>query len=181
MMQPTKQVLALVPLIIACAILFLLWRGLHIDPSKVPSPLINKPVPSFSLNSLDADEKITEKIFQGKVTLFNVWATWCYACAVEHDFLVQLSANTNLQIIGLDYKDAPSKATKWLAQYGNPYKLILLDPDGNAAIDWGVYGTPETFIIDKHGVIRYKQIGPINANVWNSTLAPIIKQLESEQ
>ena len=181
-MNILKQPRFILPLIIFALIVMLLWRGLELNPTEVPSPLINKPSPTFQSPELfKATQIITNADFIGQVTLFNVWATWCYACALEHDFLMQLAKDHSVNIYGLNYKNDPVLARKWLAEYGNPYKIVAVDQSGSVAIDWGVYGTPETFIIDKKGVIRYKHIGPITADVWAGTLQPIVQKLEIEK
>lgn len=169
----------ILPLILFIGIVIVLWRGLQLHPNQVPSPLINKPAPAFSLTTLaDQHRVITHKNLLGHVTLINVWATWCYACSEEHAFLLQLANNKHFVLIGLDYKDDPKAAKKWLQQQGNPYQEVMLDTDGASAIDWGVYGTPETFIIDQKGIIRYKHIGPITPDAWEHDLYPLIQTLE---
>ena len=172
---------SLLPLIIFSAILILLWRGLSLHPNQVPSPLIDKPAPNFSLPDLfDAKKIMTNKDLLGHVTLVNVWATWCESCAEEHNMLLQLAQNEHVLFFGLNYKDDVTAAKNWLKQYGNPYQRVAVDQDGSAAIDWGVYGTPETFVLDKKGMIRYKQIGPIDNESWEKNLKPLIKKLENE-
>lgn len=180
-MNSLRQVRFILPFIIFATILALLWRGLHLHPNQIPSPLIDKPAPSFALPSLWDDKKIiSNKDLIGRVVLVNVWATWCEACAEEHSVLLQLAKEKNIFFVGLNYKDDALAAKKWLKQYGNPYQMVGVDRDGLAAIDWGVYGTPETFVLDKKGIIRYKQIGPIDAESWEKTLKPLVKTLESE-
>jgi cytochrome c biogenesis protein CcmG/thiol:disulfide interchange protein DsbE len=171
----------LIPLFLFIGIALILWRGLSQHPSQVPSPLINKPAPTFHLPSL-FNEKITTSLddFKGSVRLLNVWASWCYACAEEHDFLLELSHNHDFILYGFNYKDTRNAATTWLEQHGNPYQTVAMDASGEAAIDWGVYGAPETFVIDKKGIIRYKQIGPITADVWEHELKPLIDTLREE-
>lgn len=172
----------LLPFIIFTAIVILLWRGLALHPNQVPSPLINKPAPTFNLPTLDnLGQTTNEKDFIGHVTLVNVWATWCFACAEEHNFLLQLAKNPGIQLYGLNYKDNNASAKKWLLEHGNPYKIIAVDNNGNAGIDWGVYGTPETFIVDAHGIIRYKQIGPITPDAWEKVMLPIVEKLRGEK
>lgn len=169
------------PLFFFVLIIILLWRGLSLHPSQVPSPLINKPAPTFQLPELfNAKQTISDKNFLGHVTLLNVWATWCYECAAEHDFLVQLAHDDHVIFYGLNYKDDATKAQDFLKKYGNPYQRIAIDQAGVVAIDWGVYGAPETFIIDKKGIIRYKEIGPLTQDVWDRDLKPLIKKLENE-
>lgn len=180
-MNLLKQTRFALPLLIFFLIFILLWRGLTLRPSEVPSPLINKPVPVFELPTLFSANKYTSnKDLIGHVTLLNVWATWCYACAEEHEALLELAKTEHLFFYGLNYKDDRDAAKKWLKQNGNPYTIIAFDQHGQAAIDWGVYGTPETFVIDKKGIIRYKQIGPITSDTWKQTLLPLIQQLKSE-
>lgn len=167
--------------IIFISIVILLWRGLSLHPAEVPSPLINQAAPVFTLPTLfDEKKNLTNKNFLGQVSLFNVWASWCGACEEEHGFLMQISQKYHVALYGLNYKDDPKKAKLWLKQNGNPYQLIGSDSKGMVAIDWGVYGTPETFVIDKHGIIRYKQIGPITEDDWKNNLWPLIKRLSHE-
>ena len=169
------------PLIIFVCILILLWRGLNLHPNKIPSPLIDKPAPSFSLPTLWNEKKFTtQKDFLGHVTFVNVWATWCSACLAEHAGLMQLAELEHVYFFGLNYKDDTTAAKKWLKEKGNPYKIVAVDADGRAALDWGVYGTPETFVVDKKGIIRYKQIGPIDAESWEKTLRPLLEKLRNE-
>ncbi len=169
------------PFIIFAFIFILLLRGLSLHPNVISSPLIGKPAPSFQLPSLSNAKKIvTNKDFLGHVTLFNVWATWCYACAEEHSFILQLAKNQQVNFYGLNYKDNRLAAKKWLQNNGNPYHVVAVDESGKTAIDWGVYGAPETFVLDKKGIIRYKQIGPIDAEVWGKNLGPLINKLNQE-
>ncbi len=176
-----KQLRLLIPLFIFFIIVIVLWRGLTLHPAEIPSPLINKPAPEFQLPTLLGTKKImTEKDFLGQVTLLNVWATWCEACAEEHALLLHLAKDEQVNFYGLNYKDDVDAAKKWLADYGNPYKIIAVDQDGKTAIEWGVYGTPETFVIDKHGIIRYKQIGSITVENWARDLKPMVEKLQQE-
>jgi len=180
-MNVLKQTRFILPLIIFILIFALLWRGLNLHPNQIPSPLIGKPAPTFSLPTLfDAKKVTTNKDFFGHVTLMNVWATWCVACAEEHHALVQLAQNKTVFFYGLNYKDDVTAAKKWLKQYGNPYRIVAVDQDGAAAIDWGVYGSPETFVLDKKGMIRYKHIGPIDTDSWEKNLKPLIEKLQHE-
>lgn len=168
----------IVPLIIFAVLGLLLAYGLNLDPRKIPSPLIGKPLPAFSLATVaDPARKVGRDDLLGRVYLLNVWASWCVACRQEHPFLNELARNKAVSIIGLNYKDKREDALGWLGSLGNPYELSLADNDGRLGIDLGVYGVPETFVIDKQGVIRYKQIGPITPEVWEQKLAPLIKEL----
>lgn len=169
-----------IPLFLFIAIVLVLWRGLTLHPQEIPSPLIDKPAPAFQLPELNGKTVIDQKQFQHQVTLLNVWATWCAVCAEEHDFLVSLATKEHIHIIGLNYKDNLDNAKKWLAAYGNPYQAIAIDATGETAINWGVYGAPETFIIDKKGIIRYKHIGALTPDVWQQTLKPIVEKFENE-
>jgi len=171
----------LIPLAAFVALFLFLWRGLSLTPSEVPSPFIGKPAPAFTLTQMaDAQKNFSPKDMQGKVWLLNVWASWCEACRDEHPMLLEFSRENIVPIVGLDYKDQRDKGADMLAQLGNPYQLIAFDGDGRVGIDYGVYGVPETFVIDKHGVIRYKQIGPITPGVWTTKLLPKIKELEND-
>ncbi len=145
----------IIPLFAFCAVLFFLWSGLKINPHNIPSPLIGKKVPS--------EKNIDPKIFLGHISILNIFATWCVSCATEQPVLIDLHQQyPSLNIVGLSYKDNPDKIAAWLKKYNNPYNIIINDPDGNIGIDLGVYGTPETFIIDQQGIIRYKIVGPIS-------------------
>ncbi|MEW6330736.1 MAG: DsbE family thiol:disulfide interchange protein [Pseudomonadota bacterium] len=168
----------LVPLAIFVVLGLLLAYGLNLDPRKIPSPLIGKPLPAFSLATVaDPARKVGRDDMLGRAYLLNVWASWCVACRQEHPFLNELARNKTVSIIGLNYKDRREDALGWLGSLGNPYELSLSDTDGRLGIDLGVYGVPETFVIDKQGVIRYKQIGPITPEVWEQKLAPLIREL----
>ncbi len=149
------------PLIIFAALVVLLAIGLTLDPRRVPSPLIGKPAPEFELPLLINEGTFSSKDLLGQVTLVNVWASWCFACRQEHE-VVKYMSSRGVRIIGLNYKDEPADAKKWLARLGNPYQKIAVDYDGRVAIDWGVYGAPETFLIDRDGIIRHKVIGPLS-------------------
>lgn len=169
------------PLLFFLIIVLVLWRGMGLHSSQVPSPLINKPAPTFRLPTLFDDSKTaTNKDFIGHVTLLNVWATWCYTCAQEHEFLSELAKKESLFLFGLNYKDDTQAAKQWIDKFGNPYKIIAVDTNGIVAIDFGVYGTPETFVIDKKGIIRYKHTGPLTITIWENELKPLIQKLQSE-
>jgi len=173
----------LVPLILFLLLIGLFVAGLKLDPRKVPSPLIDKPAPQFSLPGLLDKEKIidTAELTKHKVSLFNVWATWCVACRQEHPFLMALARAGDVPIYGLNYKDKREDAIRWLNQYGNPYVANAFDEDGRVGIEWGVYGTPETFVIDSKGIVRYKQIGPLTEQVWQETILPLINEIRAEE
>ena len=180
-MKLFKQARVALPFILFVLVMVLLWRGLFLHPNQVPSPLINKPSPDFQLPTLFySDKMVTNKNFIGQVTLLNVWASWCYACAEEHKLLMEIAQKEYLTLYGLNYKDDPTAAKAWLKLHGNPYSTVVVDLQGSAAIDWGVYGTPETFLIDKKGIIRFKQIGPMTPEAWVK-LMPMIDQLKKEK
>lgn len=171
----------LLPLVLFLALAGLLYKGLAINPRVVPSPLIDKPAPTFSLPSLDdPDTQVSLDDFRGEVTLFNVWATWCSGCRAEHPVLMRL-AEAGVRIYGLDYKDNRDDARRWLLRYGNPYIANAFDEAGKVAIDWGVYGAPETFIVDQDGIIRYKHIGPITMEAVNTKIMPLIELLKGQR
>lgn len=174
-----KFVFFALPLAAFLVLAVFLMRGLSLNPREVPSPFIGKPAPSFSLPQLATpDKRFDPADLKGQVWLLNVWASWCVACRIEHPLLVELSRGKNVPIVGLNYKDTPEAASAWLAQWGNPYSLSVKDRDGRVGIDYGVYGVPETFLIDKQGVIRFKQIGPLTEDVWKSRMLPLIQALQ---
>ena len=168
-----------IPAIIFILLAVLLGIGLTLDPKKVPSPLIGKATPTFELPLLkQPDNQINTEIFKGKVSLFNVWATWCVSCRAEHEVLTAIANTGKVKIYGLNYKDEREAAKRWLQVYGDPYVASGFDLDGRVGIDWGVYGTPETFLIDQQGIIRHKVIGPITTKIWQEELLPMINKLE---
>ena len=173
----------LLPIAIFLGLFILLARSLFVPQMDLPSPLIGKQIPSFSLNELGKSSTVTHQDLLGDIALINIWATWCVGCEIEHDFLVELSLDQDLDIpiIGINWKDRDDLATRWLIQKGNPYSKILSDPIGNTAIDFGVYGAPETFLIDASGVIRYRYTGALNENVWENEFIPRIKALNHEK
>ena len=158
------------------ALVVLLAVGLTLNPREVPSPLIGKPAPPFELPLLDAPDKtFTQKDMLGKVWVLNVWASWCPPCLVEHPVITELAKSS--PVVGLNYKDVRDDALPWLKRNGNPYQLSVFDPGGRIAIDYGVYGVPETYVIDQRGVIRYKHIGPVSREVVERKIAPLLKEL----
>jgi len=169
------------PLAIFLGLVWFLFQGLFLDPKEVPSPLINKPAPAFALEQLDQPgASIKRDDMLGKVWLLNVFASWCVACREEHPLLVQFSRMKLVPIYGLNYKDERAAGMKWLASFGNPYEASLFDHDGRVGIDYGVYGVPESFLIDAKGVIRYKQIGPFTPEAIQTKLIPLVQQLQKE-
>lgn len=176
-----KYLRYLLPLAVFLGLVAFLAKGLQLDPREVPSPLINKPAPAFSLEQLDKPgATISRADMLGKVWMLNVFASWCVACREEHPLLVEFSRMKMLPIYGLNYKDERAAGMKWLATFGNPYDASLYDHDGRVGIDYGVYGVPESFLIDAKGVIRYKQIGPFTPEVIETKLIPLVQQLKKE-
>jgi cytochrome c biogenesis protein CcmG/thiol:disulfide interchange protein DsbE len=152
--------------------------GLQLDPRQVPSPLIDQPAPRFDLPRLHApNQSVSFNERLGEVWLLNVWASWCVGCREEHELLMQLADSQALPLFGLNYKDQAQDALRWLELHGDPYGDVAVDDDGRVAIDYGVYGVPETYLIDREGVIRYKQIGPVTAQVLNEAILPLAREL----
>lgn len=171
----------LIPLFVFLGLVVFLGIGLTLDPREVPSPFIGKPAPSFSLPQVGDPAKIlANQDFTGQVSLLNVWASWCVSCRQEHPLLVDLARKNIVPIYGLDYKDEREAALGWLNKLGNPYVASAFDEDGRVGIDFGVYGVPETFVIDKKGIIRYKLTGPLTREVLDETLLPLIRNLQQE-
>ncbi|CAM3746970.1 DsbE family thiol:disulfide interchange protein [Polaromonas hydrogenivorans] len=168
----------LFPLGLFFSLVCLLGAGLRLNPQEIPSPLIGKPAPAFALAQLALPDKtFGPQDMQGQVWLLNVWASWCTACRQEHPLLLELAGRNQVSIVGMDYMDARADGAKWLEKHGNPYRLSILDSDGKVGIDYGVYGVPETFVIDKRGVIRLKLAGPVTAEIIEKKLLPLIKEL----
>lgn len=172
----------LVPLGIFIALAVFLAVGLRLDPKLVPSPLVGKPAPKFELTELrDPESTISQEDLKGKVSLLNVWATWCVSCRAEHPILMEMADQELVEIYGLNYKDSRLDAQRWLQRYGDPYVANAFDPEGQVGIEWGVYGTPETFLIDQAGIIRYKHVGPISSEVLEQKLLPMINELRAKR
>lgn len=168
----------LVPLALFLALAGFLGYGLTLNPRELPSVLIDKPAPDFRLARLDAPEQsFALADMRGKVWLLNVWASWCVACRQEHPILVDLAKKGVVPIVGLNYKDVNDDAKAWLTRYGDPYTVSVVDGDGRVGIDFGVYGVPETFLIDAAGMIRYKHIGPVTPEALRDVLMPQIAEL----
>jgi cytochrome c biogenesis protein CcmG/thiol:disulfide interchange protein DsbE len=167
---------ALIPLIVFALIGALLWSGIGNDPTLVPSPLVGKPAPDFSAPVLNEPQRsISKQDLLGQPYLLNVFASWCPACRVEHPVLNDYAQRGELTIYGLNYKDLPEDANRWLAQFGNPYAGILVDPEGRVGLDFGVYGAPETFVIDAQGTIVYKHIGPLTPADIETKIKPLLR------
>ena len=171
----------ILPLMAFLVMVIFLGIGLKLDPHDVPSPLINKPAPAFTLPQLHEPQKtFSPADMKGKVWLLNVWASWCVSCRQEHVYLTEFARNGSMNLMGLNYKDEPAAAMQWLERLGNPYTISISDIDGMAGLDWGVYGVPETFIIDKKGIVRHKQTGPVDPTILQTIIMPLIEQLNRE-
>lgn len=170
----------LIPFLAFAVLVFFLARGLSKDPAYVPSPLIGKPAPTFDLPQLqDAKLHFSPEDLKGRVWLLNVWASWCVSCREEHPVLIEFARmHGDVPLIGLDYKDQPTDAMSWLKQHGNPYVLSVMDADGRVGIDYGVYGVPETYLIDQAGIIRFKHVGPITPELVRSVINPLLSSLK---
>lgn len=167
-----------IPLVLFVVLVVFLAIGLRRDPREIPSPLINKPAPSFQLAQLkDPGKTFSADEMKGKVWLLNVWASWCFSCREEHPYLLQYARTGNIPIYGLNSKDKREDALGWLAELGDPYVLSVSDLDGRVGIDYGVYGAPETYLIDRGGVIRFKYVGPITPDIWEKQILPLAKEL----
>lgn len=176
-----------IPVALFSAFLIFFAIRLKQEQAPLPSALIGRPLPAFQLSDvLNSNETVTDKTLHGKVVLLNVWATWCPSCLEEHAFLIKIKSpltpifqrgEGGISIYGLNYKDDRANAQEWLKKYGNPYEMSAFDEDGRVAIELGVYGTPETFILDKQGIIRYRHVGPINQDVWEKTLWLLVQEL----
>lgn len=167
-----------IPLAIFIVLVVFLAIGLGHDPHEVPSPLINKAAPAFQLPQLhDPTRTFSAQEMRGKVWLLNVWASWCFSCREEHPFLIEYARSGAVPIYGFNLKDKREDAISWLGDLGDPYVLSASDTDGRVSIDYGVYGAPETYLIDRDGIIRFKQIGPITPDVWQKTILPLVKDL----
>ncbi|MCL1125935.1 DsbE family thiol:disulfide interchange protein [Shewanella surugensis] len=176
-----KKLILFIPLAIFLVMGVLLYRGLFLNPQKLDSVLEGQPVPSFELQRLEnADELLNNTNIQGQVSLLNVWATWCPSCKYEHPFLMRLAKQNILPIYGINYRDERDAAIKELATEGNPYVLNLFDNKGRLGLDLGVYGAPESFLVDHKGIIRFRFAGPIDNRAWTETLFPMVKQLQAE-
>ena len=171
-----------IPLALFAILIGFFIFGLSRDPSKLPSVLIGKPAPAFSLPALnDPNERVDHRVWQGEYALINVWATWCRECIVEHAFLLELAKTSGVPIIGLNWNDDRAKALGWLQRLGDPYRAVGFDNTGRVAIDWGVYGAPETFLVDPQGIVLHKHLGAMTPKVWENEFLPKIAQNNAAQ
>jgi cytochrome c biogenesis protein CcmG/thiol:disulfide interchange protein DsbE len=173
-----KSLRFLIPLALFVALAWFLYAGLSLNPREVPSPLIGKPAPAFALPRLDdPTQTVKREDMLGKVWVMNVWASWCAPCREEHPLVIALANQRKVPVIGLNYKDRPGDARNWLERLGNPYAATLIDFDGKVGIDFGVYGVPETFVIDAQGLVRFKHVGALTPQVISQKLEPLLKEL----
>lgn len=175
-----QRLVYITPIIVALGLGMILFTAIGNDPTRLETARLNDPVPAFSLQDLNTPKiQHTETALRGKVRLLNVWATWCPSCRAEHGYL-QALADRGIAIVGLNYKDEREDALKWLQQLGNPYEFNIYDPKGQLGFDLGVYGAPETYVIDTRGLVRYRHVGEVNQRVWDEKFAPLLKSLEQE-
>jgi cytochrome c biogenesis protein CcmG/thiol:disulfide interchange protein DsbE len=177
-----KRLLFLLPLVLFAVLAGYFYAGLKRDPSEIPSVLIDKPVPEFALPPVAGVDRpgLSSATLKGDVALVNVFASWCPPCRVEHPLLVRLSREGDVPIYGLNYKDKAEDAKRWLGELGNPYRAIGWDFENRVAIDFGVYGAPETFVVDRKGTIRYRHVGALTPDVLENTLLPLVRRLRAE-
>ncbi|WP_448211870.1 DsbE family thiol:disulfide interchange protein [Colwellia sp. MEBiC06753] len=176
------KLIRFLPLIVFIALGAVLYRGLFLNPQELPSALVGKPLPSFTLTKLlDENTQVSESDLAGDIVLLNVWATWCPSCRYEHPYLLDVAKNEDVKLYGLNYKDERELAVKWLEDLGDPYLFSVFDDQGRLGLDLGVYAAPETFVIDHHGIIRKRFAGPIDAKVWQKEFAPLVKMIKQEK
>lgn len=167
-----------IPLLLFVGLIGFLAVGLTLNPRSVPSPLIGQPVPAFELRTLHSQAVVTPASFKGRAWVLNVWASWCEVCKHEHKYFVQLQQETDFVIVGLNYKDTRLEALAWLAAFNDPYNLIVEDQEGSLGLDLGVYGVPETFVVDAAGIIQYKFTGPVNRQEMVEEIIPLLQSLD---
>lgn len=176
-----KNIIRFIPLILFVLLGALLYRGLFLNPQAMPSAMIGKPLPEFSLPTLMAtDSQVGRDDLKGNIVLLNVWATWCVQCKYEHPYLLNIAKNSRVKLYGLNFTDDHNSAIKWLKEFENPYIFSIFDEQGALGLDIGVFGAPETFIIDHKGLIRKRFAGPINEQVWQQEFLPLIATIEAE-
>lgn len=164
-----------IPIVLLLGLLALLGAGLRLDPREVPSPLVGKPAPAFSLTRLDDGATVDQQALQGRPLLVNFFASWCPGCQVEHPVLMRLAQDAGVEIVGIDYKDTPEAVQTWLSRRGNPYRSILQDAQGRMGLDWGVYGVPETFVLAADGRILHKHVGAVTVEAWEADIRPLLE------
>ncbi|MFT6918380.1 MAG: cytochrome c biogenesis protein CcmG/thiol:disulfide interchange protein DsbE [Cognaticolwellia sp.] len=176
-----KSIIRFIPLILFFLLAVLLYRGLFLNPQSMPSAMIGKPLPNFELPTLKAiEQRVGRDDLQGDIVLLNVWATWCIQCKYEHPYLLNIALDPRIKLYGLNFTDDHKAALSWLKQYQDPYVFSIFDEQGALGLDIGVFGAPETFVIDHTGIIRKRFAGPINDQVWQKEFLPLIETLEAE-
>lgn len=177
-----NKIIRFLPLVLVIALGVVLYRGLSLNPQDMPSALVGKPMPEFSLSTLnDANKMVTKADLAGDIVLLNVWATWCPTCKYEHPYLLELADNPQVKLYGVNYKDERLAAQQWLVNYKDPFQFSIFDEEGSLGLDLGVFGAPETFVIDHHGIIRKRFAGALDIRVWRKEFEPLIKQLINEK
>jgi cytochrome c biogenesis protein CcmG/thiol:disulfide interchange protein DsbE len=176
-----KKLLFIIPIVVFALLAFLFWKGLGNNPQQLPSALVNKITPQFTATDLMTGNPVSSAVLKGQVSIVNVWATWCIPCRQEHDELLAIKQHYPIVIYGINYKDDVNEARKWLTEKSNPYVITWEDPTGKLGIEWGVTGVPETFLVDQHGVVRYRYAGPITMKIFQQQMLPLIASLYSEQ
>jgi cytochrome c biogenesis protein CcmG/thiol:disulfide interchange protein DsbE len=177
-----NKLIRFIPLILVIVLGVVLYRGLSLNPQEIPSALIGKPMPDFKLTSLlDENKQVTKADLTGRIVILNVWATWCPTCKYEHPYLLDIAKDNRISLYGINYKDDRAMGQQWLARLGNPYRFSIFDDAGTLGLDLGVYGAPETFVIDPKGIIRKRFAGALDSNVWQREFMPLISQIEQEQ
>lgn len=177
-----RRVWLFLPLVLALVLGVMLYAGIGKDPTRLDSALLDQPVPAFELDSLeDESRKLDNQVFRGEVVLLNVWGTWCPSCRVEHPYLLTLAEEHDIPIIGLNYKDKRAPARRWLEDLGDPYRFNIFDPQGALGYDLGVYGAPETYVVDASGVVRYRHVGVVDERVWENDLRPVYEQYRQQE
>ncbi len=171
-----KRFLLFIPLVIFAALIVLFNWGVDQDPTKLETARLNDPVPAFALTRLEDGTAVDQTALKGQPLLLNVWGTWCPACNAEHPYLMRLAQDMGVNIVGLNYKDDRGAALQWLSRLGDPYSLNLFDPEGRLGLDLGVYGAPETYVVDPEGIIRYRHVGVVDEKVWTQILEPIMRE-----
>jgi cytochrome c biogenesis protein CcmG, thiol:disulfide interchange protein DsbE len=172
-----SRLVYITPLVLAVGLGLILYTALGKDPNKLETARLNDPIPPFELSVLeDQGVKVSQDALKGTATLLNVWATWCPSCRTEHPYLLSL-ANQGVPIVGLNYKDDRAKAKQWLSELGDPYSLNIYDPKGSFGFDLGVYGAPETYLVDKDGIVRYRHVGEVNKRIWEAQIEPRYREL----
>jgi cytochrome c biogenesis protein CcmG, thiol:disulfide interchange protein DsbE len=176
-----NKAIRFIPLVLVIVLGIVLYRGLSLNPTDMPSALIGKKLPEFMLTTLlDENKTVTKADLAGKIVLINVWATWCPTCKYEHPYLLDIAKDTDVVLYGMNYKDDRTMGKQWLDKLGNPYVFSLFDDEGTLGLDLGVYGAPETFVLDHHGIIRKRFAGAIDSRVWQQEFKPLIAQLKQE-